>query len=113
MRDFVYLTTEAARWLVQQRVRTVGIDYLSVGGYEKNGPEVHQVLLGANVWIIEGLDLSGAEPGRYDLICLPLKILQGDGAPARALLRPRGGYDPASVDDELTAFEETGEIHNP
>jgi arylformamidase len=101
--DFVYLTTEAARWLVQQRVRTVGVDYLSVGGYEKNGPEVHHVLLEANIWIIEGLDLSGAEPGRYDLICLPLKIDQGDGAPARAVLRPR--REPSSgqtEDDELT-----------
>lgn len=113
MPDFVYLTTEAARWLVGQRVRTVGIDYLSVGGYEKNGPEVHQVLLGANVWIIEGLDLSGIEPGRYDLICLPLNILQGDGAPARALLRPRGESDAGSTaDDELATFEETGEMHN-
>ena len=112
MRDFVYLTTEAARWLVQQPVRTVGIDYLSVGGYKKNGPEVHQVLLGANVWIIEGLDLSGIEPGRYDLICLPLNILQGDGAPARALLRPRGESNAdSSADDELAAFE-TGEFQD-
>jgi arylformamidase len=108
MQDFVYLTTEAARWLVQQGVRTVGIDYLLVGGYEKNGPEVHQVLLGANVWIIEGLDLSGTEPGRYDLICLPLNILQGDGAPARALLRPRGGSNPASA-DELATFADRGD----
>lgn len=111
MEDFVYLTTEAARWLVQQHVRTVGIDYLSVGGYEKNGPEVHHVLLEAQIWIIEGLDLSGAAPGLYDLICLPLNILQGDGAPARALLRPRGESDAASTaDDELADFVETGEI---
>lgn len=111
MEDFVYLTTEAARWLVQQHVRTVGIDYLSVGGYEKNGPEVHEVLLGGGIWIIEGLDLSGADPGCYDLICLPLNILQGDGAPARALLRPRGESDADSTaENELAAFEETGEL---
>lgn len=112
MRAYVYLTTEAARWLVQQQVRTVGIDYLPVGGYEKNGPEVHQVLLDANVWIIEGLGLSGIAPGRYELICLPLNILQGDGAPARALLRPRDESDAHSTaDDELAAFEETGKVH--
>lgn len=87
MKDFVYLTTDAARWLVQQRVRTVGVDYLSIGGYEKNGPEVHHVLLSHNIWIIEGLDFSAVEPGTYDLICLPLKIARGDGAPARAVLR--------------------------
>ena len=108
MRDFVYLTTEAARWLVQQRVRTVGIDYLSVGGYEKNGPEVHEVLLGAETWIIEGLDLSGVDPGCYDLICLPLNILEGDGAPARALLRLRGGSNHGSA-DELATFTDRGD----
>lgn len=106
MQDFVYLTTEAARWLVQQHVLTVGVDYLSVGGYEKNGPEVHLVLLGADIWIIEGLDLSGAGPGYYDLICLPLNILQGDGAPARALLRPRDESDVTSTaDGELASLE--------
>lgn len=89
-RDFVYLSTEAARWLASHGIRAVGTDYLSIGGYEKNGPEVHRVLLQAGVWIIEGLDLCAAPPGPCDLICLPLRILQSDGAPARALLRPRG-----------------------
>ena len=91
MEDFVYLATDAARWLVERQVRAVGVDYLSVGGYNKNGPEVHRVLLGQNIWIIEGLDLSGASAGFYDLICLPLKILRGGGAPARAVLRRRDG----------------------
>jgi arylformamidase len=65
------------------------VDYLSIGGWEKDGVEVHQVMLGAGIWVIEGLDLSKINPGRYDLICLPLKIVGSDGAPARALLRPR------------------------
>lgn len=91
MKDFVYLSTEGARWLVERRIRTVGVDYLSVGGYQKNGPEVHRVLLEENIWIIEGLDLSAVDPGSYDLVCLPLKILHGDGAPARAILRRRDG----------------------
>jgi len=46
-------------------------------------------LLGAEVWIIEGLNLSGVNPGEYDLACLPLKLVGSDGAPARATLRPR------------------------
>jgi len=88
--DFVYLSTKAAVYLAEQRVRTVGIDYLSVAGYKKNGPEVHRALLGAGVWIIEGFDLSQVGPGAYELICLPLRILGSDGAPARAILRPLG-----------------------
>ena len=69
-------------------VQTVGVDYLSVGGFYKDGIETHHVLLGAEVWIIEGLDLSKVKPGDYDLICLPIKFHNGDGAPSRCLLRP-------------------------
>ena len=86
--DFVFLSNQAARFLVQRGVRVIGIDYLSVGGFKRAGGEVHRTLLQAGVWLIEGLDLSSVSPGRYDLICLPLKLDQADGAPARAILRP-------------------------
>lgn len=85
--DFVYVSQEAARYLAERGVRTVGVDYLSVGGFYSDGVETHQALLGAGIWVIEGLDLSGVEPGEHELICLPLKVEGGDGAPARALLR--------------------------
>ena len=85
--DFVYVSQEAARYLAALEVLTVGIDYLSVGGFVKDGVETHQALLGAGIWVIEGLDLSQVEPGQYELICLPLKVKGGDGAPARAILR--------------------------
>jgi arylformamidase len=84
--DFTSLTPEAARWLAERKVRTVGIDYLSVGSAE-SGPETHRPLLGAGICIIEGLDLSAVEPGLYDLICLPLRLEGLDGAPARVVLR--------------------------
>ena len=71
-------------------MRTVGVDYLSVGGYVKDGVETHQALLGAGIWVIEGLDLSQVQPGTYDLICLPIKVAKGDGAPARAIVRKVG-----------------------
>lgn len=87
IKDFVYLSTEAGRFLADRRIRAVGVDYLSVGGFEKNAVEIHQALLRAGVWIIEGLDLSAARAGDYELVCLPLRILQSDGAPARAALR--------------------------
>lgn len=86
--DFVYVSSEAARYLAGRRVMTVGVDYLSVGGFYKDGAETHEALLGAGIWVIEGLDLSAVGPGEYDLICLPVKIEHSDGAPARALLRP-------------------------
>ena len=85
--DFVYISQEAARYLATLAVRTVGVDYLSVGGYARDALETHQALLGAGIWIIEGLDLSQVQAGIYELICLPLKIVGGDGAPARAILR--------------------------
>jgi arylformamidase len=88
-KNFVYIPAETAHYLVERGVRTVGVDYLSVGGWQKDGVECHQILLGAEIWIIEGLDLFRIEPGVYDLVCLPLKILGADGAPARAILRKR------------------------
>ncbi len=85
--DFVYISQEAARALAALKVRTVGVDYLSVGGYTKDGVETHRALLEAGIWIIEGLDLSQVQPGAYELICLPIKVASSDGAPARAILR--------------------------
>ncbi len=85
--DFVYISQEAARYLAELGVRTVGVDYLSVGGYTKDGVETHRALLEAGIWIIEGLDLSQVQPGTYELICLPLKVTRADGAPARAIIR--------------------------
>ena len=86
--DFVFISHEAAHYLVESGIRTVGVDYLSVGGYTMDGPETHRALLEAGIWIIEGLNLSPVTPGAYELICLPLRIAGADGAPARALLRP-------------------------
>jgi arylformamidase len=85
--NFVYVEPEAARYLVHSGVRTVGVDYLSVGAFGDSGPETHRILLEAGVWIIEGLQLEHVDPGHYELVCLPLKIIGSDGAPARAVLR--------------------------
>jgi arylformamidase len=87
--DYVAVTTDGARWLVDRGVRLVGVDFLSV---ERDGPPdfpVHRTLLGNGTIIVEGLDLSGVEPGRYLFVCLPLRIVGGDGAPARAALISR------------------------
>jgi arylformamidase len=85
--NYVFIPPDSARYLAAQGIQTVGVDYLSVGGFQSGGPETHRILLEAGIWIIEGLYLEHVEPGEYELVCLPLKIIGGDGAPARAVLR--------------------------
>lgn len=86
--DFVAIAPDAARYLVERGVRTVGVDYLSVGSLGPDGKETHHLLLGADIWLIEGLFLADVPPGHYELICLPLRIERSDGAPCRAIVRP-------------------------
>jgi arylformamidase len=86
--DFVHLTPDGAAYLAERGIRAVGVDYLSVGGYRGGSLETHRALLGAGIWIIEGLYLGGVAPGPYELVCLPIRLAGADGAPARALLRP-------------------------
>jgi arylformamidase len=85
--EFVFISRDGARYLAECGVRAVGVDYLSVGGYREDGVETHEALLGAGIWIIEGLNLKGIEPGEYELVCLPLRLIGAEGAPARAILR--------------------------
>jgi len=85
--DYTYLTEGGARFLVDQGVKVVGVDYLSVEQFGASGAPAHHALLGNGVVIIEGLDLSEAEAGQYEMYCLPLKIKDGDGAPARVVLK--------------------------
>lgn len=87
--DFVYLTPDAAQYLVQAGIKLVGIDYLSIEKFGSRDFAAHHALLGAGVVVIEGLDLSEVEPGEYDLTCLPMLIAGADGAPARVILRTR------------------------
>jgi arylformamidase len=84
--DFIALTAEGAQYLVSNGIRLVGIDYLSIESFHGDGA-VHRTLLGNGVVILEGLNLSEVPAGRYELVCLPLRIAGGAGAPARAVLR--------------------------
>ena len=85
--DYTYLTEGAANFLVGQGVKVVGVDYLSVEQYNKPGAPAHKALLGNGIIIIEGLNLSDAEAGGYEMYCLPLRIANADGAPARVVLK--------------------------
>ena len=88
-KDFVALTADAARWVVKQGIVLIGIDYFSIQRF-KDGPQVHRTLLRSGVVILESIDLFSVVPGRYDLICLPLKLKGIEAAPVRAVLYPKG-----------------------
>jgi arylformamidase len=89
--DYAGITPEAAEWLVGRGLKLIGTDYLSIGPFRDTptggNREVHVTLLGAEVIIVEGLDLRAVEPGDYTLVCLPV-ALPCDGAPCRAVLLP-------------------------
>jgi arylformamidase len=86
-RDFTYIAPDAAQLLADAGVKLVGVDYLSAEQFGAAEPQTHRILLGKGIPIVEGLDLSQAPAGDYDLIVLPMKVGGHEGAPARAILR--------------------------
>lgn len=84
--DYIWLAPEAAKFLAEKKIALFGIDYLSVKQRGSPDNRSHTELLRRNIPIIEGIDLSRVKPGRYQLICLPLRLVGLDGAPARAVL---------------------------
>jgi arylformamidase len=83
--DYVGLNASGAEWLVNRGIKLVGVDYLAVAVYT-DLTTVHRILLGDDVIVLEAVNLSGVEQGRYDLYCLPLKLMGSEGAPARTIL---------------------------
>ena len=83
---YVAVSAQAAEALVAKGILLVGIDYLSVECFGSSDFPAHHTLLGAGVPIIEGLDLAAAEPGRYELTCLPIRLTNAEAAPARVIL---------------------------
>lgn len=85
--DYVGVTESGARHLIDRGIKVVGVDYLSVEEFKRPGAPAHRVLLGGGAIVIEGLNLRDVEPGVYEMLCLPLRVVGADGAPARVLLR--------------------------
>ena len=83
--EYDFLNASGAEYLKNQGVKAVGIDAL---GIERNVPghPTHRILLGNGIYIIEGLALESIEEGTYEFICIPLKIVDVEGLPARAFL---------------------------
>ena len=86
-KNFIALSLEAAEYLVKSGIKLIGIDYLSIEAYGVREHKVHHHLLNNQIAILEGLNLSKVDAGEYELICLPLKLVDCDGAPVRAILR--------------------------
>ena len=86
-KDYVGVTASGAEHLIAHGIKVVGIDYLSIEEFKTPGAPAHHVLLGGGAIVIEGLNLRDVEPGIYDMLCLPLRVVGADGAPARVLLR--------------------------
>jgi len=82
---FVAITADGAGWLVERNLRLIGMDYLSVAPFGE-ATATHQTLLEKGIVLLEGVNLSEVRPGRYELVCLPLKLSKSDGAPARVVL---------------------------
>ena len=88
-RDFAYIAPDAAQLLADANTQLVGIDYLSAEQFGAPAPRAHQILLGKGIPIVEGLLLTNAPGGDYDLLVLPMKVGGHEAAPARAVLRRR------------------------
>lgn len=82
--NFIFLNKIGAQYLVEKKIKTVGIDELGIERKQPNH-ETHKFLLEAGISIIEGLDLSNVKEGEYIICCFPLKIWT-DAAPVRAVL---------------------------
>jgi arylformamidase len=85
---FVALDASAADWCVDNGIRLIGIDYLSIEafGSEDQGNPVHHRLLRAKVVILEGLELEAIDSGLYQLVALPILAAAAEAAPARVVL---------------------------
>lgn len=86
-KKYIYLTPDAATYLVDEGIKLIGFDYHSVERFGDETYPVHKILLGNQVVLLEGLNLSQIDEGQYEMSCLPLKLKDMDGAPARVILK--------------------------
>ena len=87
VKDYTFVAPDAAEYLVEKGVELVGVDYLSIEQFRSGHHRTHRTLLQAGVVIVEGLALIEPQAGTYEFLCLPLRLMGIDGAPARAVLR--------------------------
>lgn len=83
---YIALDLSAAEYLIKKKVKTIGVDHLTVDSYNSKTFPVHNLLLSGNIGVIEGLRLKNVPEGVYLLSALPLKLAGADGSPTRAVL---------------------------
>lgn len=79
------VTAEAAKVFAQAKIKLIGNESQTVGP-EDAPMEVHKILLGAEIVLLEGLVLTDVCEGKYLLSAAPLNLAGADGAPCRAVL---------------------------
>ena len=84
---FAAVGADAARALVAAGIQLVGIDTPSMDHADSKDLGGHHVLHDGGIAILENLDLRAVPAGDYELIALPLRIVNGDSSPVRAILR--------------------------
>ena len=84
-REYPYFSADGIHYLVQQGIQVVGTDNFNIDSKTTEW-EIHHLILGKEIIVVEGLLLDNVSPGIYGFICLPLRIKGGEGSPARALL---------------------------
>lgn len=84
--DFVHISAEAAAACVEMKAGLVGLDYVTIEKFGDDTFPAHRKLLGGGILVLEGIDLESVPPGRYTLICLPLKMSGCEASPVRAIL---------------------------
>lgn len=90
--DYVYIEPDAAEFLASRSPKLIGTDGFSVVQAASTRPRkdfdnrTHDILLGHQIAILEGLNLAGVEGGDYFLIAPPLPVAGIDGCPVRAVL---------------------------
>jgi arylformamidase len=85
--DFAALSPELVEVLHGQGVTLIGIDTPSVDLFDSKDLPAHRMFLRHDMAILEGLVLRDVPEGRYELIALPLKLVDFDASPVRAILR--------------------------
>ena len=79
------VTADAAKVFARAKIRLIGNESQTVG--PENAPmEVHKILLGAEVVLLEGIVLKDVPTGKYLLSAAPLNLAGCDGSPCRAVL---------------------------
>lgn len=82
------ISKELAEWIVEREIKLIGVEPPSVADVNnmEEVTQIHEILLGGGVTIVEGLtNLEAIKTKRFQLLALPLKIENGDGCPARAV----------------------------